>query len=620
MSTHLYVPSESRRWRLFALAVVAALGVLWIVVSAPSAGASSDIVFDGSPGTAAPPAKLGPYTMAPFTADSRPELTQVTTVPAPGGGELTFDHTLEHDRVPTSWNTWSHGYTGDVYCGTTSVYPCGAGPQDTLTMTLPQGTVAFYFYAETWDFGAFVVTATASGGATLSTSVAAEGNSGAHYIGFYSPNGTALTSITVTQPGNTSNGFTVGEFGIAYSQAVTLGAAPTTLPGLLQDAGFENGTLDGWTANVVCDPATPDYDGGPCGDVPGYVQAVQSFAPTAGTHGPGPNGADNFPAYTAPSGKWFAVLQPGCRVSTLSQTFKVPAGQTLSGWAFFATDEDGTPPYLDYGSVTIMQGNATVATVLDKSVPDVGPFNGTPWIPFSYTFAVGGTYTLHAQVTTVANCEWPSWIGLDLAMPPPDDTSVTPDTQSPGGYIKIHSSGLSGASSVLIDGVPSPSFQVIDDDTILALVPDGVATGPVDVTVISPADGYFTIPAAFMATASGTTPPPPACGPSTPITLEGQWSLIAWPGPDDISVAAALGDCAAATQTESAGEDQAVFKGSSTSIADQISAIWTYDAAAGHWLAWFPNGGASNDLTTLHVNTAYFVALNNPAAGPVTWQ
>src|SRR5687768_13706855 len=95
------------------------------------------ITFDGGPGTAAPPATLGPYTITPFGADVQPLNTNVTTVAGPTG-TLTFSAPVSHRAVGSGWATWSHGYTGDVYYTDTAT---------SVTMTMPAGTGAFRFYA-----------------------------------------------------------------------------------------------------------------------------------------------------------------------------------------------------------------------------------------------------------------------------------------------------------------------------------------------------------------------------------------------------------------------------------------------------------------------------------------
>lgn len=92
------------------LAFVLVVAALFMV---PVAAAQGPIVFDGSPGTAAPPPTLGPYSMTPFPADGQPT-GPVTAVAGPTG-PLGFDQSVDHTTVGAGWATWSHGYTGDVY-------------------------------------------------------------------------------------------------------------------------------------------------------------------------------------------------------------------------------------------------------------------------------------------------------------------------------------------------------------------------------------------------------------------------------------------------------------------------------------------------------------------------
>jgi Bacterial Ig-like domain len=205
-------------WLTPLLTLLAAMvaGMLYLGASAMPAMAAS--VCDTTPGTAAPPTTLGPYTMTPFAADNRAEFAEVTEVPAPGGGVLQFDQSVSHRIVGSTWATWSHGYTGDVYR-----VPVG-GTQ--LVMTLPENTGAFYFYVEPRNFGTFNVTATASDGTTCGP-ILVEGDSGAQYFGFYTTDGTSLSTIQVDiDPGST--GFAIGEFGIAYGP-ITLDTTPPTV-------------------------------------------------------------------------------------------------------------------------------------------------------------------------------------------------------------------------------------------------------------------------------------------------------------------------------------------------------------------------------------------------------
>ncbi|MBK7233860.1 MAG: T9SS type A sorting domain-containing protein [Saprospiraceae bacterium] len=165
------------------------------------------IVFDGSPGAAAPPNTLGGMAVFPFPSDPRTLLLDETTVNASESCPLAiqFSPAMSHRRVPLGgWNNWSHGYTGDVYFsnGLTSV-----------TITLPPNTRAFYLYSEVNLFATATIVVNANDG-TTSGPVPVTTPNGARYFGFYttSPN-CLLTTVTVTVPaGNV--GFAIGEFGI----------------------------------------------------------------------------------------------------------------------------------------------------------------------------------------------------------------------------------------------------------------------------------------------------------------------------------------------------------------------------------------------------------------------
>ena len=171
--------------------------------TAPPAG----ITFDGSPGTAGPPSTLGPYTMTAFGPDSQPSCPATVTGVTDPAGTIGFSEALQHDQATgPCWATWSHGYTGDVYDTISAVDP------NQVTITLPSGTNAFYFYAEPNVYNLFNVQATAQNG-TTSGSIQVQGNSGAKYFGFYGTGGTTLATITVTTD-PAAGGFAVGEFGI----------------------------------------------------------------------------------------------------------------------------------------------------------------------------------------------------------------------------------------------------------------------------------------------------------------------------------------------------------------------------------------------------------------------
>lgn len=88
--------------------------------------------------------------------------------------------------VPTTFATWSHGYTGPVYLFTTS----------NPTIFLPAGVQAFDFYAQPNSFGSTDVIATATDGSQAILSQSVNGSAGAKYFGYYTNNNTSIASIT----------------------------------------------------------------------------------------------------------------------------------------------------------------------------------------------------------------------------------------------------------------------------------------------------------------------------------------------------------------------------------------------------------------------------------------
>lgn len=168
------------------------------------AALSPHIVFDGSAGTGSPPFQLGPYNLQPFGVDNQDDLAVVSGVDGPTGS-LAFSPELTHELVGVDWNTWSNGYTGDVY-------EINDGVTTTLTITLPSNTHAFDLYVEPQPYAIYPIIVTAQDG-TTSGPVDVDGYAGAASFGFYAVGGTTLTTITINGPDDGS-GFGVGEFAI----------------------------------------------------------------------------------------------------------------------------------------------------------------------------------------------------------------------------------------------------------------------------------------------------------------------------------------------------------------------------------------------------------------------
>ena len=183
--------------RLMTRSLMAA--ALALVIAVPASAATITFV---DLGTAAPPATLGGQSMTAF-GDTTPNFTTVGSIASPLGGSLGFSPSVEARTIGSGWATWSHGYTGEVF------YSLGA---TSVTMTMPTGTTAFYFYGEPNPFSVFSFTATATDGTVFTSSgpLPIDGSSGARGFGFYTGDG-SISSITF----GGDIDFAIGEFGIA---------------------------------------------------------------------------------------------------------------------------------------------------------------------------------------------------------------------------------------------------------------------------------------------------------------------------------------------------------------------------------------------------------------------
>ncbi|SER34153.1 kumamolisin [Microlunatus flavus] len=159
------------------------------------------IRFTDANGTGAPPSSLGSFSLHPYPDDSCEPGTSPTSVEGPR--TITLSSALDCYQVGPDWATWSHGYDGVVY-----VVRDNPGAFSTVTLQLPAGTKAFYFYAEPDEFETFNLMATESSGAS-SGPLQVYGDSGAQFYGFYAQGSSSISSITVS----CDTDFALGEFG-----------------------------------------------------------------------------------------------------------------------------------------------------------------------------------------------------------------------------------------------------------------------------------------------------------------------------------------------------------------------------------------------------------------------
>jgi hypothetical protein len=253
--------------------------------------ASFQFVFLDPP-TGPPPETLCGCEMTPFLEDPRPVYENVESVPSPcpSGADVLFSIPMNHRRVPESWMTWSHGYTGDVYFTNSS-------PE--VTLTLPPGSCGFYFYVQPseWLLAEFQVTVN---GEFSCEPFSVEGQGGATYVGVC---GTDLETIRIVNTDGIADGFAVGEFGICCACGPVYGACCDPETGICIDNVEANDCIPPlqFSFETLCENLDP-----PCGN-PGAC-----CDPYTG------DCEDNVPEMSCPEGFRFepgqacAELEPPC--------------------------------------------------------------------------------------------------------------------------------------------------------------------------------------------------------------------------------------------------------------------------------------------------------------------
>ncbi|MHB1318710.1 MAG: hypothetical protein ACYCYF_08855 [Anaerolineae bacterium] len=210
-----------------------------------------DVFWVDWPGSGAPPTALGPFKMEPFPADTRlAQHTMYTSVPGPSG-DLLFSKEGMHIQldVDVPADLFGHGYSGSVYffpsevAAITAAKGDGLDAWDTLEITLPANTMAFYMYVDS-NNNSSCETVVAAGSAS-SGPVVLNIDEDAPFFGFYST-GAPLDSVIVTAQAR-CDGVAIGDFGIHQRGALS----PRADVGVVIYGGWGGMPVQAWVGGTA---------------------------------------------------------------------------------------------------------------------------------------------------------------------------------------------------------------------------------------------------------------------------------------------------------------------------------------------------------------------------------
>ena len=225
-----------------------------VLLAAASFAANADILFQNL-GANAPPATVGSHAVTPFDQSVQAAIpdsyeTPLSVIPGgPGGSTLATSPGVFKATLQSSWGSdpWPGAFLGAIYFSGFST--------NSITLTLPPNTQAFYFYLQNNYDGnaADTVTVATNSGATsgpvlLQTDFFGQ-NVGANGFAFHTTAGESITSITIQT--NNTTGFAIGNFGISAGPTTTCASEGYTYTKLewcknICERGYTGSTLAMW--------------------------------------------------------------------------------------------------------------------------------------------------------------------------------------------------------------------------------------------------------------------------------------------------------------------------------------------------------------------------------------
>jgi hypothetical protein len=288
--------------------------------------------------------------------------------------------------------------------------------------------------------GSFAVRATNHGNVPISLALA--GNDPENVLGFrfvpstlfVEPGNTALASVAVAA----TSTFVVGA---ARARPFQVTATPGNEPRRTLEGTFRQAAvLPAWVLTalalgiaacaliVVAHPFDPKPSPPPSSRAPATASGLTNGGFDTGAWNPWIRRPDDgtYIHITSDDGG-FQAITPCCyaRVDSgtgtdawteFSQAFEASAGDAISGYSFFRTDESRIANN-DVGQVIILtSAGELVATPFHTDVASVGASGRTEWTAWSHTFTAAGTYQVVAEVKNVGDNLGTSIIGLDAVM------------------------------------------------------------------------------------------------------------------------------------------------------------------------------------------------------------
>ena len=188
----------------------------------------------------------------------------------------------------------------------------------------------------------------------------------------------------------------------------------------------------------------------------------------------------NVPSFTVLSNGAISVVVPP-NATTGKIRVNTPAGSTITAgnFALLPTISGFSPAFGAVGTgVQINGANLNVGSpvVYFNGVQAAAP-SGVTFGQINVVVPAGAT-TGPITVTTADG----SHSSAALFYLPPTISSISPDHGAAGTIIKITGANLVGCTAVSFNGLAAPSFWVTNATTIGAVVPAGLATGPLSVT------------------------------------------------------------------------------------------------------------------------------------------